>query len=579
MPEFLIASPDGKQYRVTGPEGSTREDAMSRLQAELARGAAASRTQGAVKPEGGRKAGQRDPSLLSETLGSLAGGVMYGAGEAGSGAMGLSSLQQGGGLPLPEQQDVAAKQQKALGSLPYQHPQTGIGEMARRIGQTLGNPLSWMGPESGLAKLVLGTVSGAGAYLGGQVGGKPGELIGAGLAPVGIAGAMGLAGNMVGRATPERQVDVATLRQEHGIEPRAGDVLGKNWLRRMERGGEGMLGGNSYARTAEKPIEQYTSELAQSFGQNSNRIDNVTVQAAHRDIGDIFDETVDKIPIVITTKEAQRNARDAKGLGADFAKITADMNTGRVSPEVFNKTTGLMDRILFGFETKKDGSSVMGGDKFRELTTYDGPLRRAQREGGDIGHYANQIEASLVEAIERSARRSSVRSEAYEKFKDARRMYANLLAVEKAVGTASQGELGARGLIEPRIMAQVLAAGESGKLKYARGERDLTKLTRDALKVMTPYRPEGSALENLSPWTIPGAAAGTIGLLATGSPMAAAKSAVAGSALGAPILGRMANSPAIQEWLKTQAMSQGNKSLSDILRQAGRGSAAALYQE
>ncbi len=577
MPEFTVTL-DGSNYKITGPEGSTQEQANARVQAELARGSAASRAQGAVKPEAGRKVGKKDPSLLSETLGALTGGFLKEAGESGAQQTAQPSLAMGGGLPLPEQQDVSSTQQRALGSLPYQHPQTGIGEMSSRVGQALGNPMSWMGPESALAKLGLGAASGAGAYLGGQIGGKPGEFIGAGAAPVAAAGAMGLAGKIVGRATPERQADVATLRQEHGIEPRAGDVLGKNWLRRMERGGEGLFGGDSYAKRAEKPIEQYTSEVAQSFGQNSNRLDNVTIEAGHRDIGDIFNETVDKIPLVITAKEAQRNLRDAKGLGADFNKITEDMNTGRVSPEVFNKASGLMDRILFGFETKKDGSSVMDGDKFRELTAYDGPLRRAQREGGDIGHYANQIESSLVEAIERSARRSSVRSKAYEKFKDARRMFANLLMAKRAVSAASQGELGARGLIEPRIMAQVLTSGEANKLRYAQGAHGLGKITRDALKVITPYRPEGSALEHSSPWSVPGALGGVLGFLATGSPQAAVLAATSGAASAGP-MGRMVNSPAVQEWLKTQAMSKGNESLSNVLRRAGRGSATALYQE
>ncbi len=35
MPEFLLTSPEGKQYRVTGPEGSTGEQALQQLQSQL----------------------------------------------------------------------------------------------------------------------------------------------------------------------------------------------------------------------------------------------------------------------------------------------------------------------------------------------------------------------------------------------------------------------------------------------------------------------------------------------------------------------------------------------------------------
>lgn len=31
MPTFEITSPEGKKYRVTGPEGSTREQALARV--------------------------------------------------------------------------------------------------------------------------------------------------------------------------------------------------------------------------------------------------------------------------------------------------------------------------------------------------------------------------------------------------------------------------------------------------------------------------------------------------------------------------------------------------------------------
>ncbi len=36
MPDFLITSPDGTKYQVTGPEGSTEQDALAQVQAQLA---------------------------------------------------------------------------------------------------------------------------------------------------------------------------------------------------------------------------------------------------------------------------------------------------------------------------------------------------------------------------------------------------------------------------------------------------------------------------------------------------------------------------------------------------------------
>ena len=35
MPEFIITAPDGNQYRVKGPEGSTEEQAMEKVKAQI----------------------------------------------------------------------------------------------------------------------------------------------------------------------------------------------------------------------------------------------------------------------------------------------------------------------------------------------------------------------------------------------------------------------------------------------------------------------------------------------------------------------------------------------------------------
>ena len=35
MPNFLISGPNGQQYRVTGPEGSSEQDAMQMLQRQM----------------------------------------------------------------------------------------------------------------------------------------------------------------------------------------------------------------------------------------------------------------------------------------------------------------------------------------------------------------------------------------------------------------------------------------------------------------------------------------------------------------------------------------------------------------
>ena len=41
MPEFIVTAPDGKKYRVRGPDGATSEQALQQVQRQLGAGAPA----------------------------------------------------------------------------------------------------------------------------------------------------------------------------------------------------------------------------------------------------------------------------------------------------------------------------------------------------------------------------------------------------------------------------------------------------------------------------------------------------------------------------------------------------------
>ncbi len=524
MPEFLITSPEGKKYRVTGPEGSTQEDALAQVSS-------------AAQPSTPQSSG-----LLGDFLKSLGSGIARGAaGSAIASGQAEESLQTGGAPPT-----VTAP--PGLESRLHK-PQTGLGEIGGRVGETLGSPPTWLGPESMLAKAGLGALSGVGSAFGERIAGKPGAIIGGMVAPAvpGLAKA-GMQG-LVRPTDVDRMGNVATLRAA-GVEPHAGDVSGRPWLRGLQRA-DRLTG--SYERIAEKPIEQFTAKAAEKIGQVSNRLDDATIDAARRDLGQVFQDTAKKIPI-----------NHDKRLGNELVKIVQDMHAERLPDEVRNRIEAVIDQLSRGFESKAKGPAKMSGKTYQAMTQKDSLLDRLQHESGVTRHYANRVASALNEALERTASRSPQRKEAYAALKDARKKWYNMIVLSEVA--SGSGELASRGLIEPERLRSVLTKGQENKLNYALEKGDLHELARAATSVMSPFRPQGTMMEQMGAYGAPAGLGAAISHFMGGDPFT-------GAVLGASsptAIGRAINSPMGQQFLKSQAESPGPDWMRMML-QAGRG--------
>jgi hypothetical protein len=196
---------------------------------------------------------------------------------------------------------------------------------------------------------------------------------------------------------------------------------------------------------------------------------------------------------------------------------------------------------------------VMKGSTYHGLTQYNGMLGMAMRsENAAFAYYAAQMKEALDAALERSAK-SPGRGYSVEKqtkaladFNEARRQWWAKLMIEKAVSKRGQDE--AEGLIQVRHLASALAAKDRFT-QYVKGKTRLDQLARAGEAIISP-RP------NFGQDPMGHLGMGAHGLMGLGTWLTAIGHPQIGLPLlaGPPGIGRLANTEAMQNWLKTARM-------------------------
>jgi hypothetical protein len=204
MPIFEIKSPDGKTYEVTGPEGSTKEQALEKVKAQ--------HSTSPPPPES---------STLSDVAKSAGTGIAKGAiaavglpGDAGNllakgskvasdyiaGKFGLDKGPEPSAPVLPTSEGIQKRVEGVTGE--FHKPETTAGRYAETVGEFSGNPLSYVGSGSLLVKGGAAALSGVGSEAAGQsVEGLGSPALEAGARMVG-----GLAGAAGATASAERNL-------------------------------------------------------------------------------------------------------------------------------------------------------------------------------------------------------------------------------------------------------------------------------------------------------------------------------------------------------------------------------------
>jgi hypothetical protein len=556
MPEYVVTSPEGKKFKITAPEGATRDQVLSYAKKQFASG-------DAKQPEKPAEGGMWNSA--ADFFRGIAKGALSQATAEGQAE---ESLQTGGG------QRTVPSAQEASKLVGLKETPKG-GSFTEAAGQGLGTPSNWMMPGGIIAK----TLSILGASLGGEAGARltPGSAVGpviggmAGGMVGAVPGAARVGAELTARANPlgrdpVRQGMVRTLEQE-GVTPTAGETLDSKGIREGERFGSLPGGGKSYQDMKARVGDQLTQAVARKMGEMPGPGAGMTPteftpeiwERSSKRIGKMYEDSIDRIGITFND-----NFRDA----VNDLRLKAIMDAD--SPETTSAVHRVLDRLLptkapgdLWYVDKRTGLEKMRGSAYQEVTSSKSALQALIDSGlGNRKSFGLDIDKLLKNEVRRSAR-GPLQKQALAQFEEANRQY----WVRKVALNSITDEGAKQGHIDPQKLARALK-GEEG---LQEGSTDLHRLANAARAVLEPYSPLGfggahesggrGMMASAGRMGAGAVAGGGLGLAAGGVPGAAIGSAA--GAISPGLVARKINSPGVQAYLK------GRPDFRDYLQRRG----------
>jgi hypothetical protein len=473
----------------------------------------------------------KKPSGIADFFKSIPRGALSGLSSAAS-ALGAATQAEMGQMdevrPTAEQ-GLKAMEQNITGPLPT--PQGTGGKYGRAVGETLGNPASYVGPGGLPMKLLTGATSAAGGEAGRQaMEGQKGEL------------AAQLAGALAGAAAPgaiakgitpfaasaPRQRAVDILRDEGVTSLTAGQRTGNKNLQYAESIlGDGPGSGAGASRIQHEGQEQFTNAALRRAGTEGAATPEVLAENNRR-----LTQSFNDLSSRNTLTPDNQFVTDLTQAVRDYRNVPNSQQRAVVQ--------GYIDDIVDHINT---GS--MPGPQYQEMRSrLSRQAKSLSQSDPTLSDALRDMRNALDNAMERSIPAGSPDAAAW---RQARLQYGAQKDIEKAASRA--GEVTAEGQITPANLRNVVSANNRGA--YARGEGQFADLARSGAAAMSPLPNSGTAQREIirSLATVLGGGAGA-GIAGVPGAIAGAAGATAVPA----IVGRLMMSRPGQAYLGNQVL-------------------------
>lgn len=448
------------------------------------------------------------------------------------GKLGLEKSPELGPAVLPTSGDIQHGVEGVTGE--FYKPQTTAGKYAQTTGEFLGNPTTYLGPGSMLAKGATAVGGALGTEAATQATENSTKPWVKALAPIIGAIAGGHAVTSPTRIiTPlpsdaERAAQVAAIRGE-GITPTAGQITGSEALRRAENVAPSIPFGPR--GTNERINDQFTQAALSRAGIDSTRATPEAMQAGADRLGAIYNRVA-----------GRNNMQMDQQLQNDLLDT------------VSNYANNVRPPLLPTIENTMNEAANLAGRQGDQLTgqqylTLRSRLRASARGESDpqTRDTLNDMATHFDDAMERSI----THPEDAGALAQANQRYRNMMVLERAASMG--GEQGAQGVITPGSLAAAVK-GTEGRRAFVRGTGDLSALARNGQAILTKTNSSGTAENtNILKWL--GAESPIIAAIGAESPDMLHTLGAAAVGLAVPSVGaRLMMSSPIQRYLANQVL-------------------------
>lgn len=474
MPSFEFTSPEGKKYTVNGPDGATKEQAFSMLQAQLGQGSAAPAPAAASsqpKITIGEKIlkGVRDPidggaQILTNLLPT-------GLVQAGNRLNNYIADKTGLLGRLPE---GGIDQQVRDAEQAYQRRRAASGEEGFDGYRTIGNIVSPVNvaaaarlPQLATLGARVGLSAAAGAATGalnpvgqGDFAEEKGKQMGIGALAGAAAPVIGNALSRIISPNNTRNANLQLLRDE-GVRPTVGQTLGGRFNALEEKATSIPVFGDAISNARARAVEDFNNAaINRASGKVGVKVTGTgqdAVRQAGDAISDAYKTAINKVPVL--QLDSQFNS--------DLSQITGA--AAGLTSELGKKFTRTLDEIVM---RKVTPAGVIPGDAYKAI---DSELGAIVSNYGKSALASEKEFAEAVSALQVSLRDQMLRGNpaVAAELRAADSAWANLVRVEAAAKSGKNAE----GLFTPAQLN--LAAQTADKSTRKRAIARGTSLMQD----------------------------------------------------------------------------------------------------
>lgn len=329
--------------------------------------------------------------------------------------------------------------------------------------------------------------------------------------PAAVRAGGAVTNRLVGTVDPNTAALAQTARNNFGIPVGAGEVSANPTVRFLNSVVNKLPGSGGGAHR-EATQTAFNRSIAETFGENAERITPQVMARARDRIGAVFEDVATRTPTI------QADPRFATDLRRTIRDAQATMSAGEVEPLIrqVQNIAGLVD----------PQTNTITGQVYQNLTRRGTPLDRAmQSPNPNIRNAARDIREALDDVMERSAT-----PEAVADLQAARGQWRNLRTVEPLVAKAPTGDI-SPALLQGRVNTSF--KGTHGAAYGGGG--DLKQLADIGQRFMKEPPSSGTAERGMLMHLLGGFGSGVAGLAAGLSPKEAAVAMLApvgGAAVG-----------------------------------------------